>query len=253
MTETVEFLDRGDDRIAYRAVAGEGPTVVWLGGFGSDMDGTKAAALSDWARAQGRAYLRFDYFGHGRSEGDFAKGSITRWRADALAVIDALTEGPLVLVGSSMGGWLACLAALARPERIAGLVLIAPAADFTSALMEPELPDEARLMIEETGVWRRPSQYGEPMPISRVLLEDGARWSILPGPVSIDAPVRILQGKADPDVPWTHALALSQALTGEDQVFSLVVDGDHRLSRPQDLARMIEFVRELAAYGEAGR
>lgn len=247
MQEETGFIDRPDgERLAWRRVAGAGPTFVWLGGFRSDMAGTKAQALADWARATGRAYVRFDYFGHGDSSGAFERGTITRWREDALAVLDGLTEGPLVLVGSSMGGWIACLAAVVRAERIAGMMLIAPAADFTSALMAPEMTAADRRALEETGVWLRPSDYGDPYPISRDLLEDGARWSILPGPVPVTAPVRILQGGADPDVPWSHALALAQALASEDLVFSLIKDGDHRLSRPRDLARMIAAADELA-------
>jgi len=253
MNDDLRHRVQGGTKIAYRAVPGRGPTVVWLGGFGSDMEGSKAQALSDWAVASGRSFVRFDYFGHGASDGDFAQGTVTRWREDALAVIDELTQGPLVLVGSSMGGWIACLAALARPDRVAGLVLIAPAADFTSALIEPQLSPAARRDLAQTGVWLRPSDYGDPQPISRSLLEDGARWILLPGPIPITAPVRILQGRQDPDVPWSHALALSQALGGEDQIFTLIGDGDHRLSRPQDLARMIAAVAELDTYGEAGR
>ncbi|MCI3131139.1 alpha/beta fold hydrolase [Phenylobacterium aquaticum] len=247
MKEEAGFLDRPDgERLAWRRIAGRGPTFVWLGGFRSDMAGTKAQALADWAAASGRAYVRFDYFGHGESTGAFEHGTITRWREDALAVLDALAEGPLVLVGSSMGGWIACLAAAVRAERIAGLILIAPAADFTSALMAPEMTAADRKALEDNGVWLRPSDYGDPYPISRELLEDGARWTILPGPVPVTAPVRVLQGGADPDVPWPHALALAQALATEDLVFSLIKDGDHRLSRPQDLARLIAMADELS-------
>ncbi len=231
--------------MAYEAVAGRGPTVVWLGGFNSDMKGTKAQALDDWARATGRAYVRFDYFGHGGSSGAFAEGTISRWREDALAVIDALTSGPLVLVGSSMGGWIATLAALARLERVAGLVLIAPAADMTDKLMEPSFGDEAREALAVQGVWVRPSPYGPGDPISRALIEDGRAWSVLPGPVACDAPLRVLQGGGDEDVAWAHGLALAQAWRGKDVVFTLIRDGDHRLSRPQDLARLIAAVEEL--------
>jgi hypothetical protein len=248
MTEASGTLESGGAAIAWRRVAGRGPTVLWLGGFRSEMSGTKAQALADWAAAAGRDFLRFDYFGHGVSFGAFEEGTITRWRADALAVIDSLTEGPLVLVGSSMGGWLACLAALARPERVQALVLIAPAADFTERLLAPSLPAEGRAAIERDGVWRRPSLYDPAgYPISRALLEDGARWSILPGPISITAPTRILQGGADPDVPWRHALELAMALEGEDVVFTLIRDGDHRLSRDSDLARLIAALEEVAA------
>jgi pimeloyl-ACP methyl ester carboxylesterase len=249
MTETNGFLERADgERVAWRKVAGSGPAVVWLGGFMSDMAGTKAQALADWALARGRAYLRFDYLGHGESTGAFRDGTITRWREDSLAVIDELTEGPLLLVGSSMGGWLACLVAAARPERLAGMVLIAPAADFTEKLMAPGFPPEAHEALAREGEWIRPSLYDEGgYPITRALLEDGARWSILPGPVPIEVPVRILQGREDPDVPWTHALELAQALKGGDVVFTLIKDGDHRLSRPQDIARLIGAVEEIGA------
>ena len=248
MGETSGFLEWPDGaKLAWRAVAGDGPTVVWLGGFRSDMAGTKAQALADWAQARGRAYVRFDYFGHGESGGDFAHGTITRWRDDALAVLEALVEGPAVLVGSSMGGWISCLVAGAAPERVAAMVLIAPAPDFTEKLMAPEMTPADRAQMAATGVWLRPSEYGEPYPIPRELLEDGARWSILPGPVNIDAPVRILQGGADPDVPWRHALELAQAIRGENVVFTLIKDGDHRLSRPQDLARLTAALDELCA------
>ena len=248
MTETSGFLDRGDgERIAWRRVAGRGPTVVWLGGFMSDMAGTKAQALADWALANGRAFLRFDYLGHGESSGAFRSGTITRWRADALAAIAALTEGPLVLVGSSMGGWISCLVAAEIPQRLHAMVLIAPAADFTEALMKPGLPPEAHAAIARDGEWIRPSLY-EPTgyPITRALLEDGARWTILGAPVPIEVPVRILQGREDPDVPWTHALELANAIKGEDVVFTLIRDGDHRLSRDQDIARLVATVAEVA-------
>ncbi|HEY3694864.1 alpha/beta hydrolase [Phenylobacterium sp.] len=247
MGETSGFLGRpGGERLAWRRVAGAGPAAVWLGGFRSDMAGTKAQALADRALARGRAYLRFDYFGHGESSGDFRQGTVTRWREDALAAIDELTDGgDLVLVGSSMGGWLASLVALARPDRIRALVLIAPAADFTARLIEPGLDAAARAALAADGVWLRPSGYGDPDPITRSLLEDGARWSILPGPVPIEVPVRILQGGQDPDVPWPHALELAQAIKGSDVVFSLIKDGDHRLSRPQDIARLIGAVEEV--------
>jgi pimeloyl-ACP methyl ester carboxylesterase len=246
MHETAGFLDHQGARLAWRRVEGKGPTVVWLGGFHSEMTATKGEALAAWAMEGRRAFLRFDYFGHGQSDGRFEEGTISRWRGDALAVIDRLTEGRVVLVGSSMGGWLACLAALARPERIAGLVLIAPAADFTQALLAPRLPPEALAAIAREGQWTRPSQYdGDGYPITRALLEDGRQWLILPGPVAIEAPVRIVQGGADPDVPWTHGLDLAHALVGPDVVFTLIRDGDHRLSRPQDLTRLIAAVGEM--------
>lgn len=246
--ETSGFLERPDgERVAWRKVDGAGPTVLWLGGFKSDMTGTKAQALADWAQARRRSYVRFDYFGHGESSGDFAAGTISRWRRDALAVMAELAQDDLILVGSSMGGWIACLAALVVPERVRGMVLIAPAPDFTEKLMTPEIPTEGLQALETAGVWLRPSEYGEPYPITRDLLEDGARWSILGGePIPLTMPVRILQGGADPDVPWRHALELANTLKSEDVVFTLIKDGDHRLSRPEDIARLLAAVDELA-------
>ena len=248
MTETSGLIARPDgNSLAYRSIAGAGPCILWLGGFGSDMAGTKAQALADWAAARGRAFLRFDYFGHGQSSGELAQGTIGRWREDALAVLDELALGPVVLVGSSMGGWIGCLLALARPAQVKGMVLVAPAADFTERLIGPALPPEALEEIRTRGVWIRPSPY-EPggLPISRVLMEDGERWSILPGPLDIEVPLRILQGGRDEDVPWRHALALFEAIGSQDAVFTLIRDGDHRLSRPQDIARIIAAVAELS-------
>jgi len=245
MTETSGFLDRSDgERIAWRRIDGTGPTVVWLGGFRSDMTGTKAQALADVAAARGWSYLRFDYHAHGASSGKWEDGTIGRWRADALAAIDGLTAGPLVLVGSSMGGWIACLTALARPERVKAMVLIAPAPDFTETLMRPHLTPEALREIEQNGGWIDTAGPEGPYAITRAFLEDGARWSILNGAVPIRAPVRILQGGRDEAVPWEHALKLAQAIGSDDVVFTLIKDGDHRLSRPQDLRRLEAAVEE---------
>ncbi len=247
MTEETGRLEREGESLAWRRTPGAGPTVLWLGGFRSEMAGTKGEALAAWAKGAGRDFLRFDYFGHGASGGDFEAGTITRWRGDALAVIDRLTDGPLVLVGSSLGGWLALLAAVARPERVKALVLIAPATDFTERLIRPSLPPEAHVALARDGVWLRPSRYDPAgYPITRALMEDGARWSLLPGPIPVEAPVRILQGGADPDVPWTHALELANTLKSADVVFTLIRDGDHRLSRPRDLARIIAAVEEVS-------
>jgi pimeloyl-ACP methyl ester carboxylesterase len=249
MGEQRGWLEHGGERLAWRAVELRGPTVVWLGGFRSDMTGTKAEALAEWAAANGRAFLRFDYSGHGESSGEFADGTIGRWREDALAVIDARTEGPLLLVGSSMGGWIASLVALARPERLAGLVLIAPAPDFTETLMWARFSEDQRRAVMERGAWDQPSEYGGTYPITRALIEDGRRWLLMPerdsSPVPITAPVRILQGGADAEVPWRHALAYAEALAARDVVFSLIKDGDHRLSRPHDIARLIGAVMEF--------
>jgi pimeloyl-ACP methyl ester carboxylesterase len=246
MSETSGFLERsGGEQLAWRKLAGHGPAVVWLGGFRSDMGGTKAEALAAAARERGWNYVRFDYFAHGASSGRWSEATIGCWRKDSLAVIDELTEGPLVLVGSSMGGWMACLAALARPDRVAGMALIAPAPDFTEALMRPALPPEALHALETAGSWMQPSEYDGPYEITRKLLDEGRAWLILGGPVSITAPVRILQGGADPDVPWEHALKLAHVIERKDVVFTLIKDGDHRLSRPQDLALIISAVEVL--------
>lgn len=251
MQETTGVLRHDGAGLAWRRVEGAGPTVVWLGGFHSEMSGTKGEALARWAVRTGRGFLRFDYFGHGQSPGRFEDGTISRWRGDALAVIDQLTTGPLLLVGSSMGGWLACLAALARPGRVAALALIAPAAYFTRLLLTPSLPPEAREAIAREGAWTRPTQYeSDGYPITRALLEDAEHWCILPGPVAIDVPVGILQGGEDPDVPWAHALNLARALKSPNVVFTLIRDGDHRLSRPQDIARLIAAIEELMAVAD---
>lgn len=244
---TTGILQRPDGHaLAWQGVAGRGPTIVWLGGFKSDMTGTKAARLATFAAATGRGFVRFDYFGHGASSGAFADGTVSRWLDDALAVIDALTAGPLVLTGSSMGGWIATLAALARPERVRGLVGIAPALDFTERLLWARLDAAARRAIMDQGVWMRPSAYGDgPYPISRALIEDGRRHLLLGGPIALAVPVRILHGQDDEDVPWRHGLAFADALAGRDVVFSLVKGGDHRLSTPADLARLERTVAEL--------
>lgn len=244
----IEMLDRGaEPRLAYERIDGRAPTFVFLSGFHSEMNGTKGAFLAQWAARTGRAFLRFDYSGHGRSEGQFEAGTIGQWRADALAVIDRASEGPLILIGSSMGGWLATLAALARPDRVRALLLIAPAADFTEALLWNNLPQAARAEIAARGEWLRPSAYEAPYPITRALIEEGRRHLLLGKPIPFAGPVRILQGQADPDVPWRHALSLAEDLVSKDLIFTLIKDGDHRLSRPQDLQRLTAFAEELGA------
>ena len=224
--------------------------MVWFGGFRSDMLATKAAALDGWAAARGRAFLRFDYSGHGESGGRFEDGTITRWLEDALAVLEAAADGPQVLVGSSMGGWLALLAAdrlAAAGMAPAGLVLIAPAVDFTEVLLWASLDETARRAIEGQGVYMRPSGYSpDPVPITRALIEDGRRHLMLDGPVRSHAPVHILQGMRDPDVPWRHAMVLVEHFAGDPVVLTLVKDGDHRLSRPEDIARLLAAVAGIA-------
>ncbi|MGG5808674.1 alpha/beta hydrolase [Falsiroseomonas sp. CW058] len=241
-----EETGRLDGRLAWARLPGRGPGLVFLPGYRSDMEGTKALALRDHCAATGRALLRFDYGGHGGSAGRFEDGTIGSWTGDALAAFDALTEGPQVLVGSSMGGWIALLLALRRPERVAGLVGLAPAPDFTQALMWPAFTPAQRDALLRDGVLHLPSQYGEPTPVTRALIEDGKRHLLLDAPIPLRCPVRILQGMADPDVPWRHALRLVEALAGDDVRLHLVKDGDHRLSRPQDLALLRETVEGLS-------
>lgn len=246
MAEPV-FLDRSDGpALAVAATPGTGPTVIWLGGFHSDMTGTKAVALEAWAESRGQGYLRFDYSGHGQSQGRFEDGTISQWRADALAVVDRCTTGPLVLVGSSMGGWIALLVALARPERVAGIVLIAPAPDFTEDLMWATFPDAVKAQILNEGSWQRPSAYGdEPYPITRALIEDGRNHLLLQAPIPVSVPVRVLHGQADPDVPWQRSLQLMEQLATPDVAATFVKDGDHRLSTPRDLALLTATLEQL--------
>ena len=241
----MEETGRLDGRLAYARLPGLGPGVVFLPGFRSDMQGSKALALRDHCAAQGRALLRFDYSGHGESAGRFEDGTIGAWAADAVDAFDALTSGPQVLVGSSMGGWIALLLARARPERVAGLIGIAPAPDFTQALMWPAFSEAQRQTIMQAGILHLPSEYGEPTPVTRALIEDGKRHAMLDAPIPLTCPVRILQGMQDPDVPWRHALRLVEALQGNDVRLHLVKGGDHRLSRPEDLRLLEETLESL--------
>ncbi len=279
----------GSDRrnIAVARRLGAAPGLMWLGGFKSDMGGTKAIALDLWAEQQGRACVRFDYSGHGASGGAFTDGTISRWLEESLAVFEACCEGPQILVGSSMGGWLALLLSaqvLRRglgapakitaptlgknqqpgkengpatdsiilagtptgPATIAALVLIAPAVDFTEELMWKRFPAAAKQAISTAGAWLRPSSYAEePYPITRALIEDGRRHLLLGGLIETGCPVRILQGVQDPDVPWRHAVDLVSRLAQDDVVLSLIKDGDHRLSRPEDIERLIATISEF--------
>ena len=246
---TTYFTSPEGRRLAFRhnpASTGK-LTFVWMCGFKSDISGTKVLRLEDWANRTGHGFLAFDYSGHGESDGAFEDGTVSQWRADALAAIDSQTDGPLVIVGSSMGGWMALLAALARPDRVKGLVLIAPAPDFTEKLMWPEFPAKAQAEIMEQGFTLRPSDYDEPYTITRALIEDGRKWQVLDKPIAFDGPVRILQGMQDADVPWTHAARLVDALTASDLTITLIKDGDHRLSREQDIARLLATCDEMAA------
>ena len=251
MTETTGRLDRGNGtELAWVRLDGRGPTVVFLPGFRSDMTGDKATALATFCAERGIGMLRFDYSGHGASSGDFLDGTIGAWAADALAAIDALTSGPLILVGSSMGGWIALLTTLARPERVAALVGIAAAPDFTRRLMWESMAPTERAVLERDGVLYVPSQYGDPTPITLKLIRDGANHLVLTGRMPIQCPMRLLHGQADPDVPWELALRIAEQAETPDVQVILVKDGDHRLSRPSDLAVLRQTVATLV--GEDG-
>ena len=254
---SLKFLEIGEGSerraIAVRQHSGAGPGLFWLSGYKSDMKGTKAAALARWAEDAGRAIVRFDYSGHGELGGVFTDGTIGRWLADALAVFEACCRGPQILIGSSMGGWLALLMVRALRQRqqigpasVAGLVLIAPAVDFTEELMWKRFPPAIKRELEETGVWARPSDYSpEPYLVTRQLIEEGRNHLLLGGMIETGCPVRILQGVEDPDVPWRHAVELVSRLASDDVVLTLVKDGDHRLSRPEDIERLIRAVAEF--------
>ena len=223
------------------------PGVIFCGGFKSDMTGVKATTLQGFCCGRGQQYTRFDYQGHGASSGAFVEGSIGEWRGDLLDVFDRVTQGPHIVVGSSMGGWMALLLALARPARVRGLVLVAPAADFTDALLWPNLSDAARRQIETEGVWLRPSLYDDgPYPITRHLIEESRAHLVLGGAVPFSGPVRILHGLEDETIPVEHVLRTANAITSLDVVVSLVKGGDHRLSSPADLERLCAAVAELS-------
>ncbi len=238
-------------RIAARVRNGVSPGLFWLGGFKSDMQGTKALALDAWTAERNRACIRFDYSGHGESGGDFAEGTIGRWLEESVAVFNQFCDGPQVVIGSSMGGWMALLLAreLARHPAprasLKALVLIAPAPDFTEELMWKGFSPDVRGQIETSGVWLRPSEYGDPYPITRNLIEEGRKHLLLGSAIEVGCPVHILQGAKDPDVPWKHAFALVHRLPAEDVVLTMIQDGDHRLSRPQDIARILAAVAEF--------
>jgi pimeloyl-ACP methyl ester carboxylesterase len=253
----LKFLEIGtaDARrvIAVREHSGATPGLFWLSGYKSDMKGTKAEALARWAEQAGHACVRFDYSGHGESGGVFTDGTIGHWLADGLGVFDACCRGPQILVGSSMGGWLALLLVRALRQRrqvgpasVAGLVLVAPAVDFTEELMWKRFTPAIKRELEETGVWTRPSEYSpEPYLVTRQLIEEGRNHLLLGGMIETGCPVRILQGVEDPDVPWRHAVELVSRLASDDVVLTLVKDGDHRLSRPEDIERLLRAVAEF--------
>jgi pimeloyl-ACP methyl ester carboxylesterase len=246
-----DYLAVGGARIAYRKRAGRTPGVCWLGGYRSDMRGTKAEALDEWAITKGHAYLRHDYSGHGESGGDFAEGTISRWLAESLAIFRANSDGPQVLVGSSMGAWITLrmvqeLARADENDRIGGLVLIAPAPDFTADLVEPGLTKAQKRDLDTKGFFETPSEYsGEPSMFTRRLIEDGRTNRVLTGPIDTFCPIHVLQGMLDPDVPYGHALKLVSLLPADDVTLTLIPDGDHRLSRPQDIQMILQAVESV--------
>ncbi|MER9446844.1 alpha/beta hydrolase [Mesorhizobium sp. M0254] len=247
---TPTLLDVDGIDIAVRHSSGATPGVVWLGGYKSDMLGTKAQTLSDWAAREGRAYLRHDYSGHGESGGAFADGTISKWLAESLAAFRRFTEGKQILVGSSMGAWIALRMVQemrkAGDSNVVGLVLLAPAPDFTAELVEPALTEEQRRDLREKGFFEEPSDYSaEPYIYTSALIEDGRANRVMTGPIDTHCPVHILQGLADADVPASHALKLVSLLPADDVTLSLIPDGDHRLSRPQDLDMLLRAVGDM--------
>ncbi|MSP48279.1 MAG: alpha/beta hydrolase [Alphaproteobacteria bacterium] len=246
---SVERLSRPDGHeIAFRRLGGSGPGIIFISGFNSAMTGIKASWLAERCRDRGHAFLRFDAFGHGESTGRLAEGTVGRWKEDAVAVLDRLTSGPQILIGSSMGAWIAALVAESRPERIAGLVGVAAAPDFTRELIEPSLSAGARAALARDGVWLRPSAYGaEPYPIARRALEEAARHLVLSRRLAFGFPVRLLHGTADSEVPADLSLRLAGAIDGPDTAVTLVPGGDHRLSGERELALLGRALDQLLA------
>ncbi len=246
----IEFLPRTAfggikrNKLAYKQTKAQGHGIIWCGGLKSDMEGTKAVFLHDWARRQNKSFIRFDYFGHGVSSGKFKDGNISRWTQDTIAIIDELTSTPQILVGSSMGGWVALLAALARPEKIKGLVLIAPAPDFTQDMWNG-FDDNARAQIMDKGLYLMPSDYDEPYEISKTLIMDGRKNLLLGDKINLEIPIRILHGQEDTVVPWQNSLKLADRLVTQNTVITIVKDADHGMSRKQDLQKLINHITEL--------
>lgn len=244
MDEPTTLTRPDGETLALKRRDGTGPTVLWIGGFRSDMEGTKALALEAAARDRGWSSVRYDHFAHGQSSGDWRQATIGRWREDAIALIDSL-EGPVIPVGSSMGGWIALLLALARPERIAGLVLVNPAQDFTERLMWPGLSDHERQTILRDGETLISEEGLGEYVLTRIMFEEARDWLLLDAAIPVTAPVHILQGRADDVVPWRHAAALVERLSGGNVRLDLIEGGDHRLSGPPDLARLIDAIEQM--------
>ena len=246
----VEFLETdAGRRIAYVKTEGRGPTVVFLGGFMSDMEGSKAQYLEAWAQAEGRAYVRFDYSGHGQSDGRFVDGVIGDWCADARAVIEAVAQGPLVLVGSSMGGWISLLLSRAMGDRVVGLVTIAAAPDFTEDGMWAGFDAAQRKELQETGLVYLPSDYGDPYPITRRLIEEGRDNLVMRSPLRFGFAVRMLQGTEDTAVTRETALRLLDHIEADDMRLSFVKGGDHSLSNEDNLKMIVSEIEDVLERG----
>lgn len=241
------FSPRPDVTIAYHRTGGKSdvPGVIFCGGFMSDMAGSKATFLEAQCKKRGQSYVRFDYTGHGLSSGKFEEGNISSWRADTLDVFDHLTMGPQILIGSSMGGWLALLAAMVRPDRVAGLIGLAAAPDFSEDIYHHEFKEEERRHLSKTGVVYMESAYGPPYPLTQQLFEDGKKHLILHKVIPIKCPVRLIHGKRDPDVPWQKSEQIKKQLMTNHCEVIFVEDGDHRLSRPQDMQLIDDKLKEL--------
>ncbi|MBI78804.1 MAG: alpha/beta hydrolase [Rhodospirillaceae bacterium] len=248
MTNIPKFLNcRNGSTIAYHKIVGKEPNIVFLGGYMSDMDGTKAISFQNHCQSHGLSYLRFDYSGHGRSSGEFIKGTIKQWSDDTICVIDQLTQGPLILVGSSMGGWIMMLAALARPERIRGLIGIAAAPDFTEQLMWNRFPAKIKQTLLREKIYYQPTEYSDkPYPITLNLIEDARQNLILDKPIPIKCPVHLFQGQKDNTVPWQHAMQISKSIPTNNVTITFIKNGDHRLSREKDLRRIFDAIIKMS-------
>ncbi len=243
----MDYITHNNHKLAYNKLAGKGPTVVFFPGFMSDMEGAKALALENFCRSRGQAYVRFDYSGHGQSSGEFTDGTIGAWKADALAIIDQMTDGELLLVGSSMGGWIGLLCALARRTRVRAFVGLAAAPDFTRELCWNRYSDAVKDTLRRDGVYYEPCDYGDdPYPMTMTLLEEGDDHLLLNKEIPLTCPVRLIQGQQDPDVPWATAQRISDRLLSDDVVISYVKSGDHRLSTDADLKRLCQIVKEVS-------
>ncbi|MEM9840406.1 MAG: alpha/beta hydrolase [Pseudomonadota bacterium] len=240
------FIDGPNGKIAYRKVNGDGPTAVWLGGYASDMLGTKAEALAEEAKRNGQSYLRFDYGGHGESDGAFEDGTISTCRDDAAAAIEALAPGPKILIGSSMGAWITLLLATAKPEDIAGLILIAPAPDFTETLVPGRFTEEQKATLARDGIVRTGDSGHPAETYTQALFDSGRENLLMTGPIKLPCPARILHGMADDVVPTHHVLKLADLIEAPSLTVTLAKGGDHRLSSPDDLQRLFATLRELS-------